>query len=193
MKKLLTFIIAAVMLLSLAACAAKDGGNSDIDETDPDSENTEIGAGENTAPEDTEGDADKADEPDAPEDSSGQLSDIMSTILDGVENLPAIQDIPLDSSNFEFYAFVPYDSDYNGLASEAMMNAIAHSVVLVQVPDGTDAEAVAEEIEANADPRKWICVEAEKTVVSVNGSLILLVMSTESIADAVTENFLALS
>jgi len=93
---------------------------------------------------------------------------------------------------FPAFTFIDYIEGAEAVISEGMISAIAHSVVLVRVPEGTDAADVAAQIEANADPRKWICVEAEKTVVSQHGSLVLLVMSSEATATAIAANFDAL-
>ena len=58
-----------------------------------------------------------------------------------------------------------------------------------RVPEGTDAAEIAKQIEDQADPRKWICVEAEKTIVKQRGNVVLLVMSTADVADAVAQAF----
>ena len=65
----------------------------------------------------------------------------------------------------------------------------AHSVVLVRVPEGTDVEAVRADIEANANPRKWVCVEAEATWVKTSGQYVVMVMSTADMAAAIEANF----
>lgn len=120
------------------------------------------------------------------------LSDILDGILKDVPDLPGYQATELTSENFEFYAFVPYEEGYEGLAADAMIGSIAHSVVLVRVPEDADAAAVAKDMEDNADPRKWICVEAESVQTAVKGQLVLLVMSTQATADAIVANFNAL-
>ena len=48
---------------------------------------------------------------------------------------------------------------------------------------------MAEDIEANANPNKWLCVTAEKTEVVSHGNLVLLVMSFEDDATTVVDNF----
>ena len=121
-----------------------------------------------------------------------ELSAMMGKILTDVGELPVLGEMPLDSENFQYFAFCEYQEGLEGLASEAMMGSIAHSVVLVKVPEGISASAIAEEIETNVDPRKWICVEAEKTIVSVKGDIVLLVMTQEATANAINDNFLAL-
>lgn len=165
MKKTLTFILCAVMLLSFAACSS-GGGNSD--------------PGEASAP--------PAEKPG----DTLSLEEIMTEILDGVADLPNTENIALTEQNFESYLFTSYIDGSEALASEALITAIAHSTVLLRVPDGTDAKTVAEDIEANANPGKWICVQAEKTVVKVHGQTILLVMSFSSTADEIAANFDAL-
>lgn len=117
------------------------------------------------------------------------LSEIMATLLDDAGELPMLGEIALDNDNFEYYAFVAPIDGAEGLASEAMIGSIAHSVVLIRLPEGADAAAVAADIEANANPAKWICVEAEKTVVDYSGRLVLLVMSFTDTADAIEANF----
>ena len=117
------------------------------------------------------------------------LSDIMNDILDGVADLPAYEVVDLTEENFEFYTFVPYEEGYEAVAADALIGSIAHSVVLVRVPDDADAAQVAADMEANANPAKWICVQAEATHVRQHGNTILLVMSTVDTANAILKNF----
>jgi len=65
-------------------------------------------------------------------------------------------------------------------------------VALVRVSEGTDVAALAANIEANLDPRKWVCAEAEKTAVLTKDNMILVLMSTPEVVDAATANFEAL-
>ncbi len=74
-------------------------------------------------------------------------------------------------------------------ASDAAISSIPHSVVLLKVKEGTDVEKVKEQIKENADPRKWICVEAEKVIVKNKGNLIILIMSSEDMAEKIETNF----
>jgi hypothetical protein len=120
------------------------------------------------------------------------LESMMDAILNGVSDLPAVGSTPLDADNFEFFAFTPYADGLQGLASEAMINAVAHSVVLVRVPEGMDVQEIADQMQANMDPRKWICVGAEKSSVTVHDDVILLVMSFEATEKQIRENFDAL-
>ena len=117
------------------------------------------------------------------------LEDLVDSIIKDVENLPMSGNIDINEENFKSFLFIDYISDAEALASESMMGAVAHSVVLLRLPAGSDADSVADSIRENADPRKWICVGAEKTIVSVHGQTILLVMSSTASADAISSNF----
>ena len=120
----------------------------------------------------------------------GSLSDIMKKLYEGIseEELPMmVDDIELNDENFKYYAFT--DTDYKeALASEAMTGATPHSVVLIRLKDSGEAANVVEDIKKNADPRKWICVEAENVYVLSKGDLVLLVMSND-LAPKIKENF----
>jgi hypothetical protein len=198
MKKFFALLLTLILLLTLAACTgSKDQVTTDetdntVNDSESDANDTDSADNESDVSEPTE--SDDGSESDESEDvaASSELSGIMDSILDGVQDLPAVGEVPLDADNFEFYAFIDYADGYEGLASEAMINAIAHSAVLVKLPEGADVAAVAADIEANADPHKWICVDAEKTIVSTNGNYVLLVMSTNDTATAISDNFLAL-
>lgn len=124
---------------------------------------------------------------------NAELSELFVSINANITDMPGVWDIGLNAENFEMYAFVPWQDGYEAVCSEAMIGSIAHSAVLVKVPEGTDAEALAAEMQENADPRKWICVEAESVQTAVNGDLVLLVMSSQATADAMIANFEALS
>ncbi len=128
--------------------------------------------------------------PSTPQKDTRSLNEIMASILTGMGETPALGEIPLDAENFEFFAFAPYVEGVEALVSEPMMGSFAHSVVLVRLPDGADVEGFANQVRANANPRKWICVEAEKVKVSTKGNLVLLVMSSASNVDIISSNFL---
>lgn len=131
-------------------------------------------------------------EPEAPAESETDLAAVMASILSGVPELPALMETELTAESFEFYTFIPQGEGYRGLASDAAIGSIAHSVVLVEVPEGADASQAAADMAANANPRKWICVEAESVQTASKGRLALLVMSTQAVADALIANFNAL-
>ncbi len=116
------------------------------------------------------------------------LKSILTDISVDADN-PDTEEIELGKDNFESYAFISYQEGYKAIASEALINAIAHSVVLISVPDGSDTASLAQEIFENANSCKWICTEAEKTAVCYTDELIILIMSFEDTTDKMVENF----
>lgn len=121
---------------------------------------------------------------------TGSLTDIMKSVYaDLGDDLPMTGEVELTKDNIEYYIGTS-DIDFKeALASDALINARAHSVVLVRLNDGADIEKAKKEIEAKANPHKWICVEAEKTIVENRGNVIILIMTDTALADKIQENF----
>lgn len=176
MKKLIALLLALTLVFSMAACGSKE----ETPAPDNNASNTETN---DTASDDT-----SKDEETNPIDEM-DLTTVMEDILKGVENLPMYEITELTEENFEFMTFIPYVDGYEAVSADALIGSIAHSVVLVRVPDSTDAAQVAADMEANANPAKWVCVTAEATHVRQHGNTILLVMSTVDTANAILVNF----
>lgn len=119
----------------------------------------------------------------------GNLTDIMAKVYEGVE-APMLAQTEVNSENLSYFLGVESLDFKEALASEPMINAIAHSVVLVRVNDGVDVEKAKTEIKAKVDPRKWVCVGVEDNNVIVDsiGDLIILIMDNES-SEALHKNF----
>ena len=177
MKKLIALLLALTLVFSMAACDSKeetpapDGNTANTETTDTSTDDTS-----------------KEEEETNPIDEM-DLTTVMEDILKDVENLPMYEITELTEENFEFMTFIPYVDGYEAVSADALIGSIAHSVVLVRVPDGTDAAQVASDIETNANPNKWVCVGAEATHVRQHGNTILLVMSSVDTANAILVNF----
>ncbi|WP_019849410.1 hypothetical protein [Desulfitobacterium sp. PCE1] len=120
------------------------------------------------------------------------LEDKMTKLLTGVKIDVLTGDTEVTADRFAWYFGIDPIEGAEGLASEAMISSVAHSIALLQLPEGVDPAKTAAAIEQKIDPRKWICVQAEKTVVKHKGNLILVIMSHKDIADGVAANFDAL-
>ena len=75
------------------------------------------------------------------------------------------------------------------ITSEPLMSAQAYSLILVKVKDAADADSIAKEMSEKVNPRKWICVEAEKICATSSGNVAFLVMSNAEMTDNVYNNF----
>lgn len=95
----------------------------------------------------------------------------------------------IDPNLFEHNIFVPYVEGMEAVRSEAAMMSQAHSTVMLKVPEGTDVESLCADIKANANPRKWECVEAEMVEVVSSGNTILLVMADSLSTPILVDNF----
>ena len=121
----------------------------------------------------------------------GSLPDIMTKLYDGIDEkeMPMmVENIELNEENFKFYAFSENIKYKEAIASESMTGSTAHSVVLIRLEDAKDAEEAVEELEKNADPRKWICVAADNVYAMSKGDLVVLIMSND-LAPKIKENF----
>lgn len=205
MKKLIAMILALTMAFAMVACAKTEAPETiapevpeieaPVDETpaEPEAPVEETPAeGEEEAPADEApvgpglvapgGDVEMTAE-------QQELSDKITALTEGVTPEMATMVMPVPAENYNYQLFIDYIEGSNAVSSDAMMSAQAHSVVLLQLPEDADAEAVAEEIRTNMDPRKWICVEAEAADVLVSGQYVLLVMTNQADFDTISANF----
>ena len=124
----------------------------------------------------------------------GELSDLFVKIYEnaGVE-APITMDIIVDDTNKASMLGSDKVSFTEGLASEAAIMTIPHSMVLIRVDSSTDIEKTKKLIKDNVDPRKWICagVEPDQVIVDNIGDLVFLVMSEN--AKAYHDSFLKLA
>lgn len=160
MKKFLCLILALAMALSLAAC----GGNT---------------------------------EPEAPAfELTGTLEEIADkiyaneTATDEMAIAPAME-ITLDDIDGLTYnlGVTSADAIERAVISEPMISSIAYSLALVKAKEGADIDALKNEILEGVNYRKWLCVAAEKIAVVNCGDIILMIMSSEEIVDAVLAAF----
>ena len=123
----------------------------------------------------------------------GTLSDIFKKIYEnaGVES-PLAMEVAVDDSNKASMLGTSAVSFLEGLASEAAIMTIPHSMVLLRVDKSSDIEATKKLIRENVDPRKWICVgvDPDQVIVDSIGDLVFLVMSEN--AKAYHDSFLKL-
>ena len=135
---------------------------------------------------------------------ASSLTEIMDAVLAGApaDQLPML--LPADLNGGEKYApLTEENSEYNlgvardryadGIDAEAAMSSVPFSVCLVRANSAEEAEQLAADIEANADPRKWICVEAESKIVDYSGDVVILIMTGADSAEAIHAAFTALA
>ena len=164
MKKIIAVLLALLMLISLTACSSGNGSQSG-------------GTIE------------------------GDLEDIFNRMYEAADLDDETREflaertmfIEPDEETFPYFFFVEGVDYAEALVNEPLINAQAFSIGLVRVNDGVDVEALKKDIAANANPRKWICVEVDPSDVRVEsvGNLILFIMADNS--EKYAEAFLGLA
>ena len=175
MKKAIAILLALVSILSFAAC----GNNADTETT-------------TQAPETTKA-------PEATADPSAQLDgDLIEIGTKIIENTSTIEfalyepkeivlsDIEAAKS---FIGVDPTDKVEKAVFVDPQIGVQPFSLCLVKPAEGVDVEALTNEILEGVNYRKWMCVAAEKVLVSNCGDTILMVMASEEIVDDVYNAF----
>ena len=168
MKKILAILLAGVMLVgTMTAC----GGSSDNADAAANLEGTCIEI----------------------------LDQIYATAeldADFVDALQYYEKTTIPTDDAEMKAWMIGTSDVNftdSVYSAPMMSSVAYQCILLRLEEGADVEAAKETLLASADPRKWVCVEAESVLVENVGDVVMFIMADEPMATAIKDAFLALA
>ena len=199
MKKIIALVMAMTMLMALAAC----GNTNDTDVTVPDDSSSQVETtpepGEPETPEVTEPETPETPEvtevtepetPEVPEDveKSALVGTLEALVKDTTDPKLMTETIDVPADMFEYITGIAPVDGYKAAVSQAMVGSIAHKIVLVEVPEGVNAEDVAKTMEENMDPRWLICAEAEANNVTVHGQQILMVQSEQAVSNAIAKN-----
>ena len=157
---------------------------TDVDPEQPATPEAPVDGTENTNPETPATDGETTVTPEEQE-----VLDTLQKLVAGAADEIMCDNIILPAEQYPYYLFIDYIEGSIAASASAMIGSIAHSVVLLKLPEDADVAAVAADIEANMDPRKWICVEAEATMVKTSGQYVLMVMSSQATVDAISANF----
>ena len=157
---------------------------TDVDPEQPATPEAPVDGTENTNPETPAADGETTVTPEEQE-----VLDTLQQLVAGAADDIMCDNTIITADQYPYYLFIDYIDGSIAASASAMIGSIAHSVVLLKLPEDADVAAVAADIEANMDPRKWICVEAEATMVKTSGQYVLMAMSSQEIVDAISANF----
>lgn len=188
MKKLAITLTALTLALALAACGSTAGSSSSTASSGAAS--TSSSASSSASSESSSAAAvDTSD-----------LTSLMDALFSGIaeDQMPMLMPqedgskyAPLTEENSEYNTGVALSAYKEGICAEAAMSAQAHSICLLKANSAEEAAKLAEDVAANANPNKWICVSAERTIVAYSGDTVLLAMSFNDLAQTVLDNFTA--
>lgn len=74
------------------------------------------------------------------------------------------------------------------ISSEAMIGSQAYSLVVARAKEDTDLDALKKEMLDGIDPRKWICVGADKVIVGNYQNILILIMSDSGLGATLTDD-----
>lgn len=172
MKKMISALLALVMVLSLTACG---GNNTPATEAPTEAAVSVEGTMEELVT--------KVMEKQPVEFMGGFMPvDLTDTSEDGLWAIKSFTGLDNAEQISDLAVFEP------------MMGSIPFSLVMVRVNEGADVAAVAETMKNNIDQRKWICVEADDLQVVSFGDAVMLIMvgsdtgmTSQSFVDAFAE------
>ncbi|MCI8309896.1 MAG: hypothetical protein HFJ45_06975 [Clostridia bacterium] len=126
--------------------------------------------------------------------SAEDLVKLVEKIYEGKDEiLPSVQTNVIDLEDNVTVQYLTGLENGNDLeylvVSEPMMSSQAYSFILAKAKNGANANEIAKTMSEKIDPRKWICVSAEKIYATNSGDIICLVMSSEEWAKPVYDTF----
>ena len=80
-----------------------------------------------------------------------------------------------------------------GVFFESMMSPANQSYCLLKVKEGADVASLQQKVFENANPRKWICMTADRVLVMADDSYIMLAMGPQEACDALKTEFEAIA
>ena len=184
MKKILAVMMTLIMAVSMVACGGDMGQKPKEKPGQEAPKDKEKKPGEN---EKKPGENEKKPGENEKKPAYDKMSKMIKDITKGVK-VPSSDTFDLDKNNFEDYSFVKWQEGIKAAVSEGQVLTSAHSLVLVKTKSG-EAEKMAKEIAANADVRKWICVQAEVGKVLYTDEYVFLVMTYKDNFDGLKSNF----
>lgn len=131
----------------------------------------------------------------------GSCEEILNQVYENAELDPELREVmeqgyyttvAVDESTEEYLLGTTELSYTEAVCSMPMANATAYQCIVLRLGEDADILKSKQLLMDNADPMKWICVQAESVVVENVGDVILYVMADRQTADALKTAFLAL-
>lgn len=191
MKRILALILALVMVLTFISCGKKDEPAADdnaVENGTVEDGTVDAGTTDDTATDDGAASGDtlgttllgvfKATAEANPDMTAEEIANIVISdpvIQFGPATMPVEEGFLSGFDNYEVKGFS------EGVMFAPMIGSIAFVGYVFTLADGADVDAFIADLEANANPRWNICVEAEETVTGSVGNKVFFLMCPKSI------------
>lgn len=116
-------------------------------------------------------------------------ADVDDSVRETLESYVAME---IPDENREYLLGTTEVEFTDSVASVPMVNVDPFQCVLLRVKDPDKVDEAKQLLADNANPRKWVCVEAESVMIENVGDVILYIMAEQKTAEAVRNAFLAL-
>ena len=179
MKRLIAFLTAAIMVVSLASCGGKDNATNNNDATNATEVTSEVAKEPETVGEKLLADF-KADSTGTPQEIAERiLSNEIIQFMSGAT--PVEEGLLTGFDNAEIKGFK------EGVMFGPMMSSIAFVGYIFELPDGADVEAFKTTLKDSANLRWNVCVEAEELIVENEGNKVFFLMCPKSFEEPEAE------
>lgn len=166
MKKMITLLLAAVMLLSLTACSQTSSGGTAAEEA-------------------TLGHILMRDfQERAAEDPDASAQELAEGVLSNEEILFEGGAVAVEPGLLTGFGNAEITGFEEGVMFAPMIGTIPFVGYVFDLPDGADGDAFMQTLKDNADPRWNICTEAEETVVKQEGDKVFFLMCPASLEES---------
>lgn len=120
------------------------------------------------------------------------MTKFVDGLYEGIEIYPSITTMELSLEDMDAVTYntgLTKADDIESIVISEPMVSQAYSLVLVKVKEGADADSIAKEMSEKINPRKWICVSAEKIYATSSENFAFLVMTNTDLTDSVSNAF----
>ncbi len=161
MKKIFTVFLAALMILSFAACNSAETPDDEQGAGNPNYEGT----------------------------LAALVDEIYVKKPLEMMVSPAIEIDIADADALKYYlGLESADGITEAVFSEAMTGSQAYSLCLARLGEGADVEAIKDGILNGVDTQKWICVGADQLIVGNCGDVVIMVMADSQLSATLAED-----
>ena len=179
MKRLIAFLTAAIMVVSLASCGGNENATNNNDATNATEVTSEVAKEPETVGEKLLADF-KADSTGTPQEIAERiLSNEIIQFMSGAT--PVEEGLLTGFDNAEIKGFK------EGVMFGPMMSSIAFVGYIFELPDGADVEAFKTTLKDSANLRWNVCVEAEELIVENEGNKVFFLMCPKSFEEPEAE------